>query len=203
MRKVLTTVLATLLVAAGISTATAQQASLANGRGQVPHEMITVMVSREGENKEDFLRRAGGVLSGYTEHTAFEACASVCQAGERTGIWATTSKAHGYCGVSQQCPGGFTSTGESIHSHPQVSSYTVNEVDAVFSGFRDRKGARKRVNPAVFSVHDYDGGSGYLATGGALLFQAGRGTERTIGELIDADPELLSSIVNPEYTASN
>lgn len=185
------------------SSANAGRASLEGGRAQVPVEIVTIMVSREGEDHEEFLRRAGGLMAAYTDRSEFESCARVCTSGARTGLFITTSKAHAHCGLSDRCPGGFTPTEDSIHSHPQVSSYTVNEVDAAFSGFRDKRGTRKHARPEAFSTYDYASGPGYLATGGQLIHQRGRKTDRVVGELTAAPDDVLASILAPAQVAVN
>jgi hypothetical protein len=173
-----------------------QKASVGSLRAQVPVEMVTALVSVEGESKDDFLRRAGGLLEGYTDRTGFEACASVCQSPTRTGVYITSSKAHAYCAAIDRCPlSDMTNTGETIHSHPQEKRYVVNQNDAIFSNFRHKRGERRSVDPDRFSDLDYAGGSGYLVTAGEVRYQQGKGRESVIGPTIKPEETILPSIV--------
>ena len=173
-----------------------QKTSVGSLRMQVPVEMVTIVISTEGESKEDFLRRAGGLLEGYTARTGFEACASVCQSPTRTGVFITSSKAHAYCAAVDRCPSGdMVNTGESIHSHPQETRYVVNENDAIFSNFRHKRGDRRNGDPDKFSALDYAGGAGYLITAGELRYQEGRGKERVVGPVIKPEEATLASII--------
>lgn len=172
-----------------------QKVSVGSLRAQVQAEMVTIVISTEGETKEDFLRRAGGLMEGYTARTGFEACASVCQSSTRTGVFITSSKAHAYCAVTERCPSSnMVNTGESIHSHPQETLYVVNDNDAIFSNFRHKRGDRKRVKPNLFSDQDYAGGPGYLITAGELRYQQGEGNERVVGSTIKPEETILASI---------
>lgn len=173
-----------------------QSVSVGSLRAKVPVEMVTIVISTEGESKEDFLRRAGGLLEGYTERTGFEACASVCQSPTRTGVFITSSKAHAYCAAVDRCPSGdMVTTGESIHSHPQQTRYVVNENDAIFSNFRYKRGERRNGDPDRFSDLDYAGGPGYLITNGELRYQQGEGKERVIGPTIKPEETTLASLI--------
>lgn len=191
------------LVLSSIPALAQSRASLPEGRGQVPVDRVSTLVSREGEDKVAFLQRVGGLLAAYTDATGFEACAQVCASPQRTGVVVTSSRAHAYCAVAQRCPGGLVATSESIHSHPQAAVYVVNENDVVFSGFRDRKGQRKRTTPEQFSDTDFDGGPGYLATGGKLMYQSGRKQVVVMGDLVAPPSDVLQSILAPALTASN
>lgn len=187
--------LAGLLALANTSLAD-ERVSVGSLRAQVKAEHITTLVSRQGEEKIAFLQRLGGLMEAYTARTGFEACGTVFEGNGRVGVVVTSSLARARCATTDKSPGmGMVQTNDSIHTHPQDKVIVFNENDAVFSGFRERRHARKRVDPLVFSPTDYDGGSGYLVTGRQLLYQNGRGTERTLGAVAPADPEVVNSIL--------
>lgn len=184
-------------VLTGVSLAQAGEVSVGTLRAKVPSIMVSLLVSKPAESRNDFLLRAGGMMAAYTQMSGFEACGQVC-VGERTGIVITTSQAQGGCAVVDRCPGAnMLPIGQTIHTHPQMRHYKVTRADAILSNFKHRVGVRVSGDPGKYSDTDFEGGPGYLVTEGKLLHQQGRGTETIIGELIAPDINVVSTWLMP------
>ena len=164
-------------------------------RAPVDYKYVTSIVSREGESKEEFLRRAGGVLSEFTRHTGFEACSMVYQSKTKTGVYISTNMSHIGCITVLSPPlSDMVSTNENIHSHPHETRYRANKNDEILSSYRYKNKSMQTADPREFSETDYKSGSGYLVTSDTLFYQKGEGTKAVIGEIIPPEDSVLASI---------
>lgn len=174
-------------------TGTAMAAKVSFGpRGEKAE--VTVLATFEakpGETDHEFFLRKGMFFRGVTESTGFEACAQICRAPDgRPGMVVSTSNAHIGCAIVETCPVGMTLTRESIHSHPTAAVIKLNDNDRAFlearpGATRVQRYDRRRLDhrKVEFSPVDYAGGPGYLVHGNVLMYQAGEGTARVIGQI--------------------
>ena len=151
---------------------------------------LTTLQSRQGEDLESFVLRAGVLFRNYTATMGYEACGLILQNG--SGQWAipvVTNHSQVACALPEPDLEGFTQTGMTIHSHPTQSTVVSNAADRAFASIRGkgssphRQHRRQSVNPNAFSSVDYASGPGYLVVGDRVMFQQGRGTEREVGTL--------------------
>lgn len=148
---------------------------------------LQVMTSQAGEEKEAFLLRVASELQTYTANTGFEACGLVgVSTSDQFAVSITTNKSHIGCLPTAKVEG-FVFSSESIHSHPQVTHYRVNQVDVVFlsaQGASVHVNMMDEIHPETFSKPDFAAGRGYLVTEGKLLYQYGAANPiRVVGEV--------------------
>jgi hypothetical protein len=150
---------------------------------------IAPLISSSGESLTAFLLRAGTIFRGFTAGSGLEACSAICRSTSgQYGLFIVTNESHVGCAVIDLCPSGMSVTGESIHSHPQFKTFTVNRADKAFIEARSDNGAiiqsgSTQLGSAAygFSETDYEGGPGYLVDGDVLRYQKGSGTSRNVG----------------------
>lgn len=162
--------------------------------GTVPERELVLMESAPGEARVDFLKRVGRVLTDHAELTGHEACGQVCQNHDSSGfaVQVVTNDAHIMCAMWTTCPTGYIATGTNIHAHcPRARMLRANAADAAFSGNRYRRGKiLPPCDPERFSLQDFAGGPGYLATPERLLLQSGKDAISDLGVLAPADAAL-------------
>ncbi|CAN7533643.1 hypothetical protein LJR168_003860 [Pseudoxanthomonas sp. LjRoot168] len=161
--------------------------------GPIDSWVVETMLSQPGQTKAEFIHDVSRFLDGWTMRTNVEACAqiSVSPQGDQFGVRILTQKSQVNCMTGKDMvPFDFISTGESIHSHPNVEGGRVvlNEYSAkllsLLTGERYRKGASLTIpSPENFSSTDYEGGRGFLVAEGRLKHQHGVGTEEDLGEI--------------------
>lgn len=151
---------------------------------------VSTVIGSPDEDDASFLLRQAHVLSEFTRTTGFEACSQICHSpGGAPGLLVTTNRSHIGCVIVDRCPSGMLPSGLSVHSHPHVRSYEVNDVDLVFLKNRApakivRRYERRSLSPEIgFSPSDYLAGPGYLIDDGFLFYQNGPGTMRPLGEI--------------------
>lgn len=155
--------------------------------------VVETMLSQPGQTKAEFIHDVSRFLDVWTLGTNVEACAqiSVSPQGDQWGVRILTQKSQVNCLTGKDMvPFDFISTGETIHSHPNVENGRVvlNENSAkllsLLTGERYRKGASLTIQaPENFSSTDYEGGRGFLVSQGRLKHQHGHGTEEDLGEI--------------------
>lgn len=159
------------------------------GRFQLYYHTLGAFVSRDGENKEQFMARVGGFLAAYTSNTGWEACGMIQQAekGEGWAVRLITNGSQIGCAQIEFDTPGYVNTEEGIHSHPEQQSLRISVQDQRLLGISC--GDYRTVNPQNFSPRDFANGSGYLVVpktmfkSPRLVFQNGRGTEQVVATL--------------------
>lgn len=163
---------------------------------QVKAHLLGSHVSEPGETKEMFVLRVAAEMQRWTDLTGNEACGVLATDGQRWGVSLTTQQAQVLCFFAREVvPAGMTATGENIHSHPtpdkghlRITAETRQVLRDVgdrvlLKRVKDANGGRLRVEVEGFSTDDYAAGPGYLVVNGRLYFQAGRGTQREVGQV--------------------
>lgn len=158
--------------------------------------VVETILSQPGQTKAEFIHDVSRFLDGWTMRTNVEACAqiSVSPQGDQFGVRILTQKSQVNCLTGKDMvPFDFISTGETIHSHPNVENghIVLNETSAkllsLLTGDRHRKGTTLPIRGHQrFSPLDYASGQGYLVAEGRLLHQQGHGTEQDLGEVRSA-----------------
>jgi len=157
---------------------------------------LGVWTSLPGESKDDFARRVGAAIYPFTEASHFEACGTILKEthGTRYRVAMVTSQSQIACmSVALDDPG-FTITHETLHTHPNMHSFTPNSEDAQLRpGFKAGY-LRYPIDGSDFSSIDYDSGAGYVVAAGRgpfgkprVLYQNGRDHERDLGRLESYD----------------
>lgn len=188
MKIALATVLS-LVLALPAGAASVGRASIGGQGEYAPVIAVAPVVAKPGESDADFLLRAGRWMRNFTTGSGYEACSQVCRAPSGgLGLLVSTSNSQIGCGLTGECPDGYTATPDSIHSHPVVSRLKMNDVDRAFMRAR-RPGQNVKRQEAftgarmTFSGPDYASGPGYLVTDDVLLYQNGPGTSRKVADL--------------------
>lgn len=163
---------------------------------QVKAHLLGSHVSAPGETKEAFVLRVAAEMQRWTDRTGNEACGVLTTDGQRWGVSLTTQQAQVLCFFAREVvPAGMTATDENIHSHPtpdkghlRITAETRQVLRDVgdrvlLKRVKDANGGRLRVEVEGFSTDDYAAGPGYLVVNGRLYFQAGRGTQREVGQV--------------------
>lgn len=143
---------------------------------------LPTFTSAPGESQDAFLHRVGAQMRAWSDGTGFEACGAIAQRAEQLGVVVTTSRSHMACAVNHSAvPAGFTSTGETIHTHGTDRRFKSNAADAkLVPGIREGIWISGQ-HLDSFSVQDYLA-PGYLAApGGVIIHQHGFGTDQTLG----------------------
>lgn len=168
----------------------ALRVNIGSGQADLPVVSLGTWMSQAGEAKEDFLMRAGSVLQAFAAGSGYEACGTVWQKDGRS--WAvplTTNIAHAGCVATnlRLQEAGWSMTVDTIHVHPQQSSYSVNSADRLLLGMPLSRGAARTAighsEGDGFSNQDFLAGPGYVVAGGRLMHQHGRTTVRDLGEV--------------------
>jgi hypothetical protein len=156
---------------------------------QMYYQDLGSFVSHPGESKEKFMARVGSFLAYYTKVQGWEACGMVQEsnAGDGWRVRLITNGSQLGCARIHFDTPGYTSTDESIHSHPSDGTAKVSRQDNLLQPYL-MCGAYVRKQAHDFSEIDRRAGSGYLVTpakmltGPRLLFQDG-GEAMLIAEL--------------------
>ena len=165
-------------------------------RAPVDYAYVTSIVSTGNETKEDFLRRAGGIMEAYTQKTGFEVCSAIYESQGRVGLYITTNLAHIGCITVNNPPmPNMVLTNEGIHTHPTDENLRLNQNDEVLTNFRKRNRAPFRPKPLEFSRTDYESGAGYLVAMGVMMYQNGVGSVVEKGQVTPPDPSVVASIL--------
>lgn len=138
--------------------------------GQLKNAPITALdsfTSTPGETKVAFLKRVGLAMEQYSLHHQVETCATLWEDPQDT-HWALqvfTANAHTTCLFNETNPTTDTSLvkdAATIHSHPLITRYKANAVDAALTGATE--GHTYELVNAFFSPADKEAGPGYLVT---------------------------------------
>lgn len=164
-----------------------------------PPQPVGEFISQTGEALGDFIVRIAPALDQHTRESGHEVCGMVAADSERYGVRLGTTKGAMTCSLSRSnVPEGMRAMNVSIHSHPHTRSVLPTAADVSFyaenplsSGRMVKRGRSERVGGAYFSAGDYQSGPGYLVAEGQVLYQEGKGTERTLGNFT-VTPSLLA-----------
>lgn len=152
------------------------------GRGQsIPTEVLTTIRS---SSREQAVWEAARYLNAFTKKTGKEGCGLIEEhSGGFFEIVLTTNYSQIACRTDRAPRAGYSTNGETIHSHPEKTEVRANPVDAVWGN--TRRGRLLMLAPDNFSKRDRTNGSGYLVAMGRLLYQNEQG-DRLIGDLAPA-----------------
>lgn len=150
-----------------------------------PFVELGVLDSLPEESKDQFMLRVARSLDDFTERTRHEACSAIMSNPEQTQwrVRLITNRSHVGCIRAVFSEPGFLATNETIHSHPQDSSFQTmfaNRADARLRGFSCKE--RLIVDDKSFSPGDLTNGPGYLVARGRLLYQS-EGNIKLIGSI--------------------
>lgn len=125
-------------------------------------------ISEHNEALPEFIPRLGRVLYQYTKETGHEACGiiGVNDAGQ-FGVSLYSDGAQRGCTMRwKEVPDGFISTGETIHSHPIISTIKLTSRDIAWNrAHGDYIHSRTMVIKPGFSKNDLRAGPGWLIDG--------------------------------------
>ena len=152
------------------------------GIGRLDYQRLFEAVSEPGESLDAFALRIGPRLRAYSDATGFEACGVLATDGQRFGAVVGSNRAHIACAnFDAFVPTGMKPTGQTLHSHGNDRPSRANKNDLALMG--QQLAAQGGVGKALvtvagqaldaFSVADFRGGPGYLATPAGLLHQQG------------------------------
>lgn len=160
------------------------------GIGVVDYQRLFEVVSEPGESLDAFALRIGPRLRAYSDSTGFEACGVLATDGQRFGAVVGSNRAHIACANFEAfVPAGMKPTGQTLHSHGNDRPSRANKNDLALMGqqLAAQGGTGKALVTVAgqaldaFSVTDFKGGHGYLATPAGLLHQQGSlGSVRTV-----------------------
>jgi hypothetical protein len=158
------------------------------GKDVPVYQLGEVQADNTPQGMDGFAITAGSVLHAWTAAHGVEAIGNLCHTpdGKRWGAVVLTIYAHTSSPITNACPEGMTSTGVTIHSHPQRHRYSVNPVDRLF--LRNRAASTISTWPDKFSPDDFAAGPGYMIGQMALHFQDGQGHVRTVATMKDIPP---------------
>ena len=150
------------------------------------HQLRT-MTSAPGQSKVAFLVDVAHWMRAWTDDHGFEACGMIVKRGDAYSVTAYTFGSHVGCRFPKTFRSGWTSTSETIHSHPRHGGRYTNAADCTLSGLPvDTKVWNTTPQSAEnnFSPKDYRSGfSGYLVGTDGLYYQHGRGTQTRVASL--------------------
>lgn len=163
-----------------INTLTAEEAQL-----QAPFVELGVLDSFTNESKDDFLMRVARSLDDFTTKTKHEACGAIMSTPDQSKwrVRLITNRSHVGCVRAIFSEPGFLATNETIHSHPQHSSWQsifANKADNRLRGFSCQQ--KIVLDDKTFSPGDLTNGPGYLVARGRLLYQS-NGEVKVIGSV--------------------
>lgn len=162
------------------------------GPARSAEEHVTVNVwkidnytSNPGEDKLAFVRRVGAELQAWTTDTGLEGCGMFGANDQGYTITLYTMHSQVVCAEGRAVAEGYTSTGETIHSHPTVPSHQISLTAADRAALKQvhmyaLASMSVRTLPVEqfhFSMDDFASGAGYLVLNNRLLYQHGAGTE--------------------------
>lgn len=147
----------------------------------MPGLYLAQFFSLPHEDKIAFLRRVGRFLQSYAAHEGFEACGEIWRDSSDT-AWVVpviTLRSHIMCRSTSLAPtvagpSPWSISGETIHVHPEFTTFQINDVDAGFNKHL-RIGKMQRIEPDHFSQGDLRLGPGYLVAAGHLQYQRDHG----------------------------
>lgn len=154
------------------------------GVGTVPYERLFSEVSEPGETVSAFVLKVAPRFAAYTRETGYEACAVIATDGTRFGVVVGSNRSQISCVLVGAMPEGMHSTGESIHSHPEVARISLTDTDRAFLKIPVSVPTYS-TDPDEFSQKD---GAGYLVatSTGRVLYQARAGARaRWVGRITD------------------
>lgn len=143
-----------------------------------PHRTcLGAFTSSPGQELQMFLGQVGKSFERYTRQTGHEACGVVGHNGTQWSILAFSDGVQRGCTMHHsEVVAGFSSTGQTLHSHPDTGSVWLTERDREWN---TRHGQRLNTRMLVirpgFSPGDLRAGPGWLVQGGALHYQDGSG----------------------------
>ena len=152
------------------------------GIGRLDYQRLFEAVSEPGETLDAFVLRISPRLRAYSDETGFEACGVLASDGARFGIVVGSNRAHIACAnFDAFVPTGMKPTGQTLHSHGNDRPSRANKNDLALMGqqLAVQGGTGKALVTVAgqaldaFSVADFRGGPGYLATPDGLLHQQG------------------------------
>lgn len=163
-----------------------------------PHRTcLGAFTSPSGQDLQSFMAQVGRSFEHYTRQTGHEACGVV---GQRNNQWAILAFSDGVqrgCSMHhQEVVSGFSSTGQTIHSHPDSGSIWLTERDRAWNRhYGQQVHTRSLALRPGFSPSDLRAGPGWLVQGGALHYQDGSGRAgRRVGVLgeLGEPPDFLA-----------
>ena len=146
--------------------------SLPDGQNKVPIIYLSTMISKDGELKEDFIKRAASNMAAFTEKSGKEACSTIYKSQNgKTALYITTSNSQLGCVYTINPPEGFSKTEETLHTHPKARSSALTSDDRKFLMYQEREETIVHFTPDHFSPFDEEIGPGYLAVDDTLHYQ--------------------------------
>lgn len=138
------------------------------------------------QGMDGFAEQVATVLHAWTKVHGVEAIGNLCRNtdGTRWGTVLLTVYAHASSPRTNACPDGMTSTGVTIHSHPQRRIHMVNPVDRLFLVDGLMAESKIATYPDEYSADYLNAGPGYLVGLRALHFQDGHGHQRIVQSLL-------------------
>lgn len=154
--------------------------------GQIVEEELMYLEQGLQESDDDFLLGVANYIQDFTDANNYEACGRFGVAlkdMKRMSIRIASNHSHKGCIISNIVKDGYVSINVYIHSHPTITSASVNVSDQVLlrnSGIFVPLGTRFYGDPYRFSREDYSCGPGYLVVNRILLYQKGPGTQSIV-----------------------
>jgi hypothetical protein len=142
-----------------------------------PHrEFLGHYLSEPGEEVAPFMARLGSVLHAFSSSTGHEACGVIAQdATGRFGVSLFTDGVQRGCVMRwSQVPPGFTSIGQTLHSHPVASTIVLSDRDRAWNKrYGEIVHTRTLTIRPGFSPGDLRTGPGWLIDQNALHYHDG------------------------------
>ena len=125
-------------------------------------EDLGAFVSKNTENKEQFLTRVSHFIRQYTDQTGWEACGLIHENSNQKqwAVQVVTNASHIACKSLEMDNPDYAATTETIHSHPKPGGFNVTLQDQRMSG--NLCGSWRNTQPFDFSSKDLQAESSYL-----------------------------------------